>query len=223
MIGTDNIGIYTGKGSGINAGTINLTGATGTSSAGMVAKTDAAGDTATVENKNIITVGNNLGMYIAGAGISSGKNTGTITATTGTGVYVDGSGNSFNGTGGTITADTVGIYLKNTDTNKITAGTLNIASGGVGVFGENAKIDFAVNVAGTGAVGVAAKTNSVISGNITTGQDSVGAYLLDSTVTFNGANITTGTNNSGTSVGVLFDAGITGTYTMNLSLIHIFS
>ncbi|MDU1893016.1 MAG: hypothetical protein E6767_20250, partial [Dysgonomonas sp.] len=215
MTGTDNIGIYTGKGSGINAGTINLTGATGTSSAGMVAKTDAAGDTATVENKNIITVGNNLGMYIAGAGISSGKNTGTITATTGTGVYVDGSGNSFNGTGGTITADTVGIYLKNTDTNKITAGTLNIASGGVGVFGENAKIDFAVNVAGTGAVGVAAKTNSVISGNITTGRDSVGVYLLDDTVTFNGANITTGTNNSGTSVGILFDAGITGTYTMN--------
>lgn len=61
----------------------------------MVAKTDTAVDTATVENKNKITVGSNLGMYIAGAGTSSGKNTGTITATTGTGVYVDGSGNSF--------------------------------------------------------------------------------------------------------------------------------
>ncbi|MCB8651084.1 hypothetical protein, partial [Fusobacterium ulcerans] len=88
-------------------------------------------------------------------------------------------------------------------------------SGGVGVFGENAKIDFAVNVTGTGAVGVAAKSGSVISGNVTTGQDSVGVYLLDDTVTFNGANIVTGTNNSGTSVGVLFDAAITGTYTMN--------
>ncbi|BBA51194.1 putative autotransporter [Fusobacterium varium] len=215
MTGTDSIGIYTGKGTGVNAGTINLTGAAGTSSAGMVAKTDAAGDTAAVENKNIITVGNNLGMYIAGAGTSSGKNSGTITATTGTGVYVDGSGNSFNGTGGTITADTVGIYLKNTDANKITAGALNIGSGGVGVFGENAKIDFAVNAAGTGAVGVAAKTNSIISGNVTTGQDSVGVYLLDDTVTFNGANITTGTNNSGTSVGILFDSGITGSYTMS--------
>ncbi|WP_130890189.1 autotransporter-associated N-terminal domain-containing protein [Fusobacterium ulcerans] len=215
MTGTDNIGIYTGKGTGVNAGTINLTGAAGTSSAGMAAKTDVAGDIATVENKNIIIVGNNLGMYVAGAGTSSGKNTGTITATTGTGVYVDGGGNSFDGTGGSITSNAVGIYLKDTDANKITAGTLNIGSGGVGVFGENAKIDFAVNVAGTGAVGVAAKNGSVISGNVTTGQDSVGAYLLDSTVTFNGANITTGTNNSGTSVGVLFDAGITGTYTMN--------
>ena len=214
MTGTDNIGVYTGKGSGINNGTINLIGSTGTSSAGMVAKADAASDTASVENKNIITVGNNLGMYIAGTGTSSGKNTGTITATTGTGVYVDGLGNSFNGTGGTITSDAVGIYLKNTDANKITTGTLNISSGGVGVFGENAKIDFAVNVAGTGAVGVAAKNGSVISGNITTGQDSVGAYVLDNTVSFNGSVITTGTNSLNTSIGVLLANGI-GTYTMN--------
>ncbi|WP_462424912.1 autotransporter-associated N-terminal domain-containing protein [Fusobacterium sp. THCT13E1] len=214
MTGTDNIGVYTGKGSGINNGTINLIGSTGTSSAGMVAKADAASDTASVENKNIITVGNNLGMYVAGAGTSSGKNTGTITATTGTGVYVDGLGNSFNGTGGTITSDAVGIYLKNTDANKITTGTLNISSGGVGVFGENAKIDFAVNVAGTGAVGVAAKNGSVISGNITTGQDSVGAYVLDNTVSFNGSVITTGTNSLNTSIGVLLANGI-GTYTMN--------
>ncbi|MGL5655643.1 MAG: autotransporter-associated N-terminal domain-containing protein [Fusobacteriaceae bacterium] len=217
MTGTDsNIGIYTGKGSGINNGAIDLTGSIGTSSAGMVATTDTSSDTASVENKNTITVGSNLGMYVAGNGTSSGKNTGTITATTGTGVYVNGSGNSFNGTGGTITSNTVGIYLKDTGTNKITAGTLNIASGGVGVFGENAKIDFAVNVTGTGAVGVAAKSGTVISGNITTGQGSVGAYLLDGTVTFNGANITTGANSSsGTSVGVLFDNTIAGPYTMN--------
>ena len=208
------IGIYTEEGKGINSGTITLNGTAG-SMVGMVSEAKVS-KTASAENTSTITAGNNLGMYIAGAGTSSGKNTGTITATgTGTGVYVDGSGNSFNGTGGTITSNAVGIYLKNTDTNKITAGTLNIASGGVGVFGENAKIDFAVNVAGTGAVGVAAKTNSVISGNVTTGQDSVGVYLLDDTVTFNGANITTGTNNLGTSVGILFDAGITGAYTMN--------
>ena len=215
MTGADNIGIYTGKGSGINNGILDVTGATGTSSAGMVAKTDTASDTASVENNNTITAGNNLGMYIAGAGTSSGKNTGSIVATTGTGVYVDGSGNSFDGTGGSITSNAVGIYLKDTDANKITAGTLNMGLGGVGVFGENAKIDFAVNVAGTGAVGVAAKDNSVISGNITTGEGSVGVYLLDDTVTFNGANITTGTNSSETSVGILFNTTITGTYTMN--------
>ena len=224
MTGADNIGIYTGKGTGVNSGIIDISGGTGTSSAGMVAKTDTAADTATVENKNKITVGSNLGMYIAGAGTSSGKNTGTITATTGTGVYVDGSGNSFNGTGGTIASNTVGIYLKNTDANKITTGTLNIGSGGVGVFGEDAKIDFAVNVTGTGAVGVAAKGNSIISGNIKTGQGSVGAFLLNDTVTFNGAVIETGAsipesgpgaNDAKTSVGILFDAGITSTYTMN--------
>ncbi|MCF2674894.1 hypothetical protein, partial [Fusobacterium varium] len=88
------------------------------------------------------------------------KNAGTITTTTGTGVYVDGSTNSFDGTGGTINSNAVGMYLKNTGVNKITAGTFNIASGGVGVFGENANIDFAVNVSGVEAVGVAAKTNS---------------------------------------------------------------
>ena len=224
MAGADNIGIYTGKGTGVNSGIIDISGGTGTSSAGMVAKTDTAADTATVENKNKITVGSNLGMYIAGAGTSSGKNTGTITATTGTGVYVDGSGNSFNGTGGTIASNTVGIYLKNTDANKITTGTLNIGSGGVGVFGEDAEIDFVVNVTGRGAVGVAAKGNSIISGNIKTGQGSVGAFLLNDTVTFNGAVIETGAsipesgpgaNDAKTSVGILFDAGITSTYTMN--------
>ncbi|MHD0315970.1 autotransporter-associated N-terminal domain-containing protein [Fusobacterium sp. THCT1E2] len=207
------IGIYTEEGKGVNSGTITLNGTAG-SMVGMVSEAQT-GKVASIENTNTITVGNNLGMYVAGAGISSGKNTGSIVATTGTGVYVDGGGNSFDGTGGTITSNAVGIYLKNTDINKITAGTLNIGSGGVGVFGENAKIDFAVNVAGTGAVGVAAKSGSVISGNVTTGQDSVGVYLLDDTVTFNGANITTGTNNLGTSVGILFDAGITGAYTMN--------
>ena len=153
-------------------------------------------------------------MYVAGNGTSSGKNTGTITATTGTGVYVDGAAHSFNGTGGTIASNAVGIYLKNTGANKITAGTLNIGSGGVGVFGENAKIDFAVNVTGAGAVGVAAESGTVISGNITTGQDSVGAYVLDNTVSFNGSVITTGTNSSNTSIGVLLANGI-GTYTMN--------
>ena len=214
MTGVNNIGIYTGKGSGVNNGTINLIGATGTSSSGMVAKTDAPSDTASVENTNIITVGNNLGMYIEGAGTSSGKNTGSIVATTGTGVYVDGGGNSFDETGGSITSAAVGIYLKNTDANKITTGTLNIASGGVGVFGENAKIDFAVNVAGTGAIGVAAKSGSVISGNITTGQGSVGAYVLDNTVSFNDVNITTGTNSTNSSIGILLDSTV-GIYTMS--------
>ena len=214
MAGADNIGIYTGKGSGINNGAIDLTGATGTSAAGMVAKTDTASDTASVENKNAITVGSNLGMYVAGNGTSSGKNTGTITATTGTGVYVNGAAHSFDGTGGTIASNAVGIYLKSTGANKITTGTLNIGSGGVGVFGENAKIDFAVNVTGAEAVGVAAKSGTVISGNVTTGQGSVGAYVLDNTVSFNGSVITTGTNSSNTSIGVLL-ANTIGTYTMN--------
>jgi len=224
MTGTDSIGIYVGKGKGINTGILNISGATGTSS-GMVAKTDAAGDIASVENTGTINAGSNLGMYIAGIGTSSGKNTGTIT-TSGTGVYVDGSGNSFNGTGGTITADAVGIYLKDTTAGTVSnVGTLNIASGGVGVFGENAKIDFAVNTSSSAeAVGVAAKGTSVISGNIKTGQGSVGAFLLNDTVTFNGAVIETGAsipetapgaNNTKTSVGILFDTGITGTYTMN--------
>ena len=224
MTGTDSIGIYVGKGKGINTGILNISGATGTSS-GMVAKTDAAGDIASVENTGTINAGSNLGMYIAGIGTSSGKNTGTIT-TSGTGVYVDGSGNSFNGTGGTITADAVGIYLKDTTAGTVSnVGTLNIASGGVGVFGENAKIDFAVNTSSSAeAVGVAAKGTSVISGNIKTGQGSVGAFLLNDTVTFNGAVIETGAsipetapgaNNAKTSVGILFDTGITGTYTMN--------
>ncbi|WP_141750282.1 hypothetical protein, partial [Fusobacterium sp. HMSC073F01] len=56
------------------------------------------------------------------------------------------------------------------------------------------------------------------SGNITTtGQDSIGVYVLDNNVSFNGANITTGTKSGAplkTSIGVLLKDGL-GTYTMN--------
>ncbi|WP_462425965.1 autotransporter-associated N-terminal domain-containing protein [Fusobacterium varium] len=218
----DSIGIYVEEGRGINSGAIAMNGTASSLSksvVGMAAETQT-GKTAVAENAagGTITAGANLGMYVGGTGTSSGKNAGTITTTTGTGVYVDGSTNSFDGTGGTINSNAVGMYLKNTGVNKITAGTFNIASGGVGVFGENANIDFAVNVSGVEAVGVAAKTNSVISGNITTtGQDSVGVYVLDNTVTFNGANITTGTKSglpSKSSIGILLESAL-GTYTMS--------
>ncbi|MHD0322490.1 beta strand repeat-containing protein, partial [Fusobacterium varium] len=218
----DSIGIYVEEGRGINSGAIAMNGTASSlnkSVVGMAAETQT-GKTAVAENAagGTITAGANLGMYVGGTGTSSGKNAGTITTTTGTGVYVDGSTNSFDGTGGTINSNAVGMYLKNTGVNKITAGTFNIASGGVGVFGENANIDFAVNVSGVEAVGVAAKTNSVISGNITTtGQDSVGVYVLDNTVTFNGANITTGTKSglpSKSSIGILLESAL-GTYTMS--------
>ena len=222
MNDSDSIGIYTEEGKGENSGTILMNGAPSGSNksvVGMVAGAKA-GKTAAVENAagGTITAGANLGMYIGGAGTNSGKNAGTITTTTGTGVYVDGSTNSFDGTGGTINSNKVGMYLKNTGVNKITAGTFNIASGGVGVFGENSKIDFTVDTSNSGgAVGVVAKGTSVISGNITTGQDSVGVYVLDNSVTFNGANIATGTK-TGTplksSIGILLKSAL-GAYTMS--------
>ncbi|WP_289102791.1 autotransporter-associated N-terminal domain-containing protein, partial [uncultured Fusobacterium sp.] len=222
MNDSDSIGIYTEEGKGENSGTILMNGAPSGSNksvVGMVAGAKA-GKTAAVENAagGTITAGANLGMYIGGAGTNSGKNAGTITTTTGTGVYVDGSTNSFDGTGGTINSNKVGMYLKNTEANKIKTGTLNIASGGVGVFGENSKIDFTVDTSNSGgAVGVVAKGTSVISGNITTGQDSVGVYVLDNSVTFNGANIATGIK-SGTplksSIGILLKSAL-GAYTMS--------
>ena len=175
-------------------------------------------------NQGIITVGNNLGMYITDG--SSGKNSGEIKVekgttttgtTTGTGVYIEGTGNSFDGTGGTIKSDAIGIYLKDTTAGTVTnTGTLDIASGGVGVFGENANIDFNVNVTGTGAVGVTASGNSVISGKVTTGDGSVGVYVLDSNVSFNGAVIETGEKVTGrTSVGILFDRLKMGAYSVD--------
>ncbi|WP_339099796.1 autotransporter-associated N-terminal domain-containing protein [Fusobacterium ulcerans] len=226
MSGANNIGIYAGKGTGTNAGTIDLTGASGTS-VGMVAQT-VAGETATIENatRKEIKVGANLGMYIAGTGTSKGINKGTITATTGTGVYIENSGNSFDGTGGTIESNTVGIYLKETDGGTVqSTGNLKIASGGVGVFGENAQIDFEVDTSTSeGAIGVAASGNSVISGKIKTGDGSVGVYVLDNRVRFNGAVIETGAsipetgpgvNDGKTSVGILFDSSKQGTYIVN--------
>ena len=213
--GAGGIGIYAENGQGINsaAGKIFLNDL-GSTSVGM-----AAENTASVENLGTITdAGQNLGMYISGTASSSGKNSGVITTDKGTGVYVSGTGNSFDGSAGKIEVLTsgIGIYLENTGSNKIKSGILDIASGGVGVYGDNAKIDFTVNSStSTGAIGVTAKNNSVISGNITTGTGSVGAYILDNTVSLNGAVITTGVNTSDTSVGILLDKGITSTYTIN--------
>ena len=213
--GAGGIGIYAENGQGINsaAGKIFLNDL-GSTSVGM-----AAENTASVENLGTITdAGQNLGMYISGTASSSGKNSGVITTDKGTGVYVSGTGNSFDGSAGKIEVLTsgIGIYLENTGSNKIKSGILDIASGGVGVYGDNAKIDFTVNSStSTGAIGVTAKNNSVISGNITTGTGSVGAYILDDTVSLNGAVITTGVNTSDTSVGILLDKGITSAYTIN--------
>ena len=224
MSGLDNIGIYVAEGKGVNGGVLDVSGATGTSSAGMVAKT-AAGDTAVVENTDTINAGVNLGMYIAGNGTSSGKNSGTITATTGTGVYVEGTNANFDGADGIIKSDKLGIYLAGTDVNKVSVGTLEIGSGGVGIFGENAKIDFAVNVKGDGAIGVAVQgNNSVISRDITTtGKGSIGVYLFDDAVAFaNGVAIETGeskpdsglgANDGKTSVGIYTKAA--GNYALN--------
>ena len=205
------IGIYVESGKGINSasGEIKLT-ATAGSMVGIASK----GTGTSIENQGKITVGNNLGMYIAEG--SSGKNSGNITVekgatTTGTGVYIEGSGNSFDGTNGTITSNAVGIYLKGTDGGTVqSTGNLKIASGGVGVFGENAQIDFAVDTSTSeGAIGVAASGNSVISGNITTGRKSVGVYLIDNTSSFHNAVITTGESKDGiASVGILFNSTV---------------
>lgn len=138
----------------------------------MAAET-TIGQSAEVQNIGTINGKSNLGMYIAGSGISSGKNSGNIITTSGTGVYVNGLQNSFDGTNGSISSNGIGMYLKNTETNKITAGNFNIGSGGVGVYGDNAKIDFAVNAAGSKIIGVAAENNTVVSNNIIVGEDQV--------------------------------------------------
>ena len=225
MNDADSIGLYVEEGKGINSGIITMNGtATATNSIiGMIA--DAKnGKTSVIENTitGDIIVKDNIGMYIANGGttatigINTGINKGDIAATSGIGVYASGSNSSFDGTNGTITTDNgIGIYLENTGSNKIKTGNLNANSGGVGVYGDNAKIDFSVNLTGDETVGVIAKNNSLISNNVTTGNGSIGVFLLDDTVTFNNANIETGTTipTGNTSVGIFLKT--IGNYTIN--------
>ena len=221
MNDADSIGLYVEEGKGINSGIITMNGtATPTNSIiGMIA--DAKnGKTSVIENTitGDIIVKNNIGMYIANGGTATtiGINKGDITATSGIGVYASGSNSSFDGTNGTITTDNgIGIYLENTGSNKIKTGNLNANSGGIGVYGDNAQIDFAVNLTGDETVGVIAKNGSLISNNVTTGNGSIGVFLLDDTVTFNNVNIETGTNipTGNTSVGIFLKT--IGNYTIN--------
>ncbi|MDU1910174.1 autotransporter-associated N-terminal domain-containing protein [Fusobacterium sp.] len=222
MNDNDSIGIYVEEGRGINSGAIVMNGVASTPTTSVVGMAAEAkvGKTAAAENASggTITAGANLGMYVGGAGASSGRNAGTISAATGTGVYVDGVANNFNGTGGTISAGKIGMYLKDTGTNKIIAGALNIGSGGVGIYGENAEIDFAVITAGTGVIGVAAKDNTVISGNVTVDDDSIGVYVLDNTVILDGITVITGVENSRIPIGIFYKdtVGITSLSNVNI-------
>ncbi|WP_130891010.1 autotransporter outer membrane beta-barrel domain-containing protein [Fusobacterium ulcerans] len=224
MSGIDDIGIFVGDGTGINIGTVDISGATPATGSvtGMVAQADA-GATASIENKAIIEAGANLGMYIEGTGTSSGKNTGDIDVTTGTGVYLEGANASFDGTAGTITTrgtsttetNGVGIYLKDTVTGAVAdTGTLNIALGGVGVYGNSSIIDFTVDTStSTGATSVVAKGGRV-SGVIKAGTGAIGLYLVDDTTTISGLTITTGQKTStSTSTGVYLKAA--GNYTLS--------
>lgn len=218
----DSMGLYVQDGKGVNKGSITMNGVAtpGNSVIALIAGANVD-EKAIIENTGTVQAGSNLGMYIAGNGSNSGINSGIIETTgvigRGTGVYVEGKTNSFNGSGGTIKSDGVGIYLKDTAEGKITAGDLELGNGAVGVFADNGMIDFNVDTTtstGSGVVGVTAKNSSVISGNIKTGQDSIGVYLIDDTVVFNGATIETDISNGATSIGVLLDGALTN-YTLN--------
>ena len=207
MNDNDSIGMYTEEGKGINSGTIAMNGtasASNKSVVGMVAEAET-GKTAAVENSGTILTGANLGMYIGGEGKATGENKGSITVSTGTGAYVKDSKSYFDGTGGTIkvTDKGLGIYLENTSSGAVKGiGTIELASGAVGVYGNNAKIDFEVDTSkNKGEVGVVAENKTEISKNITAGQGSIGIEILDNTVKLDdGIEITVGKNESNTSI-----------------------
>lgn len=221
MNGEDDIGIYVEAGTATNEGTITLTHEG--DGVGMIAQaTKGENLHATVTNKGTIEAGDNLGMLISGDYQSTGVNTGTIN-TTGTGVYLHKAKSSFNGSGGTIDADKIGVYLKDTDGNTIgdgNLGTLTLAAGAIGVYGEGAVINFGVDTSNNEKViGVAAKGVTPVTGDITVGVDSAGLYVMDKNVTIGDGNtgdmttITTGANKDVTSVGIIFSKSITGEYT----------
>ncbi|AVQ28937.1 autotransporter-associated N-terminal domain-containing protein [Fusobacterium ulcerans] len=217
------VGYYADNGTADNKGTISLTGA-GSTAAGMVAEGTASA-TAVVKNSLTITADNSVGMAVlSGTGTSTGINAGTINATTGTGVYVKGANTGFNGAGGTInlTGAGTGIVLDNTGAGKITnAGTITLAANSVGVYGDNAKIDFPVTINGTSGTGIYAENGSVVSGTVNAGnsKDTVAVYLADNTASVNGAVITAGGVTSTSSIG-LYLGGTGLTHTVGNSTIN---
>ncbi len=105
---------------------------------------------------------------------------------------------------------------------KITnAGTITLAANSVGVYGDNAKIDFPVTINGTSGTGIYAESGSVVSGTINAGnsKDTVAVYLADNTASINGAVITAGGVTSTSSIG-LYLGGTALTHTVGNSTIN---
>jgi hypothetical protein len=208
-------GIYVSKGTGINTGSLTIASVTG---AAMVAKGEAA-STATIENRGLVTVnqgvalllGDTTGMSPA-AGTSVGKNSGNIAVHNGAigAALSNYDASTFDGTGGTFTIqDGTAIFARNTAAGAIAAtGNLLLQSANaLGIYADNAVVDFPVVLSGTGGTGVyatgAADIRTTVDASATTG--TVGVYIDGggAGVSFHNAVIKAGSGNS--AVGLFFD------------------
>ena len=201
MNDADGIGIYVEEGEADNRKNITLNGI------GMAAKAESSKKALAVNNGSINN--GDVGMYIAGDGKSAGINNGTITSKDGTAVYVEGENNSFDGSKGKISSESIGIYLKNTGADSVKAGSIDITkAGGTGVYGDNAVLDFDIDVKGVNTVGAIVKNGSAVSKSISVGDDSVGVYILDNTVSVDGVSVTTGKKDKINPVGIYLKEGV---------------
>jgi hypothetical protein len=206
---TGSTGILVGDGTGTNKGTFTINNA---GSAAMAALAKVTGETAKVVNDTGATINSTSGAgMLIGAmtgylGNSLGENKGTISVGAGAlGIAVNGSRGKFNGTGGTIVANgasAVGLYLEETGINQVQAlGTLSLGTAdSIGVYANKSKVDFNITLGSgiTTGIGLLARgvtTNKTEISSIidaSTSTNTIGVFLDDGNVIFNGATIKSG-------------------------------
>ena len=188
---SDSHAIYVNNGSAENIGNITVDNEGTKPSVAMAGmKTDK--DVNLTNDGNITVYNNSIGMYLDNGAI--GNNTKEIVAQKkdSVGVYVNGNTTQFTNTG-KISADNIGVYLNNTEKDKINLNSVTLTNdNAVAVYANNSKVDFEIKPTvkegelPNNLISLYATGSTEISSKISTanGKNSIGIYLKDKDVSF---------------------------------------
>ncbi|MFG5919627.1 autotransporter domain-containing protein [Sneathia vaginalis] len=196
LTSSDSHAIYVNNGNAENTGNITVNNKGNKPSVAMTGmKTDK--DVNLTNDGNITVHNNSIGMYLDNGAIGNNKKEIVAKEDNSVGVYVNGNQTLFTNTG-KISADNIGVYLNNTEKDKIKINSVTLTNdNAVAVYANNSKVDFEIKpiVKETtvkeeelpnNLISLYATGSTEISSKISTanGKNSIGIYLKDKDVSF---------------------------------------
>lgn len=195
LTSSDSHAIYVNNGSAENTGNITVNNEVDKPSVAMAGM--KTGKKVILTNDGKINVSNNsIGMYLDNGAIGNNKKEIVAQKKDSVGVYVNGKTTQFTNTG-KISADNIGVYLNNTEKDKIKLNSVTLTNNNaVAVYANDSKVDFEIKPTvketvkegelPNNLISLYATGNTEISSKISTanGKNSIGIYLKDKYVSF---------------------------------------